>query len=188
MPSRLRDPSVYTSRRRYDSPEILRHFRSYVRCGRPAPLGARTGSNIEREYDRLGRAPRRRDGGGGSAVPRGGDSGGSSGGGSTGSGSSGSMWAAEPVRHGLVHALVPDYPSPWSSFDAPRRSNDQSSRSARAARAAPAPRRLEAAAGSCTAKRGQHFIGPIGVRRALTDLLLRAGRSRRTAVRATAGR
>jgi hypothetical protein len=53
-----RDPSVYSSRRRYDSPEILRHLRSNVRSGWLARLWAGSGSDVKREYDRLGRAPR----------------------------------------------------------------------------------------------------------------------------------
>ena len=91
--SRLRDRSVYTSRRRYDSSEILRHLRPFVRRGWPACFRARPGANVEREHDRLGRAPRRRGRWWWLRGPRGVDSGGSSGG-STAAAAVG-MWAAE---------------------------------------------------------------------------------------------
>lgn len=61
--------------------------------------------------------PRGGGDGGGSAAPRGGDSGSSSGSsGSSGSSSSGSMGSSSES---------PSTPSAWSSFEAPRRSNEQ---------------------------------------------------------------
>jgi len=74
-----------------------------------------------------GTAVPRSDGGGGSAAPRGGDGGGSSGGGSASSGSSGSGGG------GMSSGWTPSTPTPGSSvtssFEAPRRSDEQSSRS-----------------------------------------------------------
>jgi len=67
--------------------------------------------------------PRGGDGGSsGSATPRGGDGGGSVGGSSSSSGG-GDMGGSS-----LVGSSPRSTPSPWSSFDAPSRSNDQSAR------------------------------------------------------------
>ena len=73
--------------------------------------------------------PRGGDSGGGSAVPRGGDGGGSSSGSSSGGSSSGGdVGGGSPSGMGSSLPSSPTVPSPWSSFDAPRRSSDQSSR------------------------------------------------------------
>ena len=189
---KFRVPSVYTSRRRYDSPEI-RHLRSYVRRGRPAPLGRGSAQDRTSNGNTTGSAVPRGDGGGGSAVP-------------------GRRWRRRVERRQqqrrqqqriewgcrrhelrLVVALVDVHSRRRRGrvFDAPRRSSDQATRSrgGESSTGSATPRGGSSSAAVATPRRaavahrraGQH-------RRDRTIPPHRAARSRRTAARATAGR